>query len=327
VFSVLRQSDKSISPRFTAVGVLSTGHALGSILVHNEQFSGAIDSDPEWVYQRTGIRQRYLAPPETTTSDLACQAATQCLQQADVDPAEIDLLLVTTLSPDHLVPAVANVVQDHLGLSAGAMDLHASCAGFVYGLVTASQFIATGSCRSALVIGADTSSRFADPADRKLSPLFGDGAGAVLLGPGQGEQGMLAFDLGSDGSRRKMLQVPVSAEPRLVMDGRGVFKWAVTKLCQSVAEVLARADRNIKDVDHFVFHQANLRMLDSIARNLDVDMSKVVTNIQQVGNTANASIPLALHEAMQAGKIQAGDTVLIGGFGGGLSWGTCLLQW
>jgi 3-oxoacyl-[acyl-carrier-protein] synthase-3 len=249
-------------------------------------------------------------------------------------------LVVGTFTPDRPVCSTAATVQDRLGIPSGAIEISAACAGFVYALATAAQFIATGASRRALVIGADCNSRIIDPSVPKIYPLFGDGAGAVLVEPGSREQGLLAYTLGADGSGAEMLYkpmggtlVPASHEAidaglhLLVMDGKGVFKWATRVLVESIKDVLAHAKLTLADIDLFVLHQANLRIIDAAADNLGIDRAKLVTNLERYGNTSGGSVPLALDEAMLAGRVRAGDKILMSGYGAGLAWGTAIFQW
>ncbi len=325
--------------RLTGVQILSTGSYVPEKIVTNEALA-SLGCDADWIIQRTGIRERRHAPPEISTSDMALAAATRCLEAADVDRRDIDLLVLATLSPDYLLPATAAAVQDRLGLNCAAMDVSAACAGFMYALVTGMQFVATGSSKLALVIGADTNSRVMNPDDKKTYPLFGDGAGAVLLAKGSDEQGLLSYTLGADGSGEQLLirpaggsRVPLPDVSRngsdwfVKMDGRPVFKWAVRLLDDSSRQVLGAAGYDAGDVDLWLFHQANIRILDAAADALAIDRSKIETHLDRYGNTSAGSVPIALDEAFRAGRFQRGDLLLMCGFGGGLSWGTALMRW
>ncbi|MEX0978616.1 MAG: beta-ketoacyl-ACP synthase 3, partial [Pirellulales bacterium] len=245
-----------------------------------------------------------------------------------------------TFTPDHLVSSAAALVQNRLGIPSAAIEVSSACAGFVYALVTAAQFVATGASRRALVIGADCNSRVVDTSTPKSYPLFGDGAGAVLLEPGSSEQGLLAYTLGADGSGSEMLykqmggsRVPASHEAidaglnHLVMDGKGVFKWATRVLCDSIKEVLAKARLELADIDLFVLHQANQRIIDAAADNLGIDRAKLPMNIDRYGNTSGGSVPLLLDEVCQQGRVRPGDNILMIGYGAGLSWGTAIFRW
>jgi 3-oxoacyl-[acyl-carrier-protein] synthase-3 len=294
----------------------------------------------DWIIQRTGIRERRHAPPEISTSDMAVAAAERCIHCAGVDCREIDLVILATLSPDYLLPATATAVQNRLGLNCAAMDLSAACAGFMYALVTGMQFVATGSSQLALIIGADTNSRVMNPADKKTFPLFGDGAGAVLLTKGSEKQGLLSYTLGADGAGEQLLIRPVGgsrtplngkvdnrADWFVKMDGRPVFKWAVRLLEDSSQQVLQAAGHKTSDVKLWLLHQANTRILDAAADALRIDRSKMETHIDRYGNTSAGSVPIALDESLRGGRFGRDDLLLLCGFGGGLSWGTALMRW
>jgi 3-oxoacyl-[acyl-carrier-protein] synthase-3 len=325
--------------RLTGVQIVATGSYVPDCVVTNEALA-SLGCDADWILQRTGIRERRHAPPAISTSDMALAAAERCLASADVDRREIDLLVLATLSPDYLLPATAAAVQNRLGLNCAAMDVSAACAGFMYALVTAMQFVATGSSKLALVIGADTNSRVMNPDDKKTYPLFGDGAGAVLVAKGSDSQGLLAYTLGADGSGEQLLirlaggsRVPLPLDSRngadwfVRMDGKPVFKWAVRLLDDSSRHVLKAAGYDTTDVDLWLFHQANIRILDAAADALAIDRRKVETHIDRYGNTSAGSVPIALDEALRAGRFTRGDLLMMCGFGGGLSWGTALVRW
>ncbi len=332
-------SRRSPLRRLCGVQVLATGSYVPEQIVRNEDLV-SLGCDADWILQRTGIRERRYAPPEMATSDLAVKACERCLEQAGVSAAEIDLVVLGTFTPDLPVPATACLVQDRLGISAPAFDVQAACAGFLYSLVVGMQFVAAGTSRRALVIGADTNSRIADPADKKTYPLFGDGAGAALLGPGDAKQGLLSYTLGSDGSGQKMLcrlmggtRTPITTEglsrgdQYLRMDGRPIFKWAVRLIEETARDVLEAAEMTVDDIDLLVLHQANVRIVEAAAENLGVPREKVLINVDRYGNTSAASVPLLLDEAYRAGKIHPGNRILLSGFGAGLAWGTAILQW
>lgn len=326
------------------VKILGSGHATGSIQIQNEDLV-ELGCDSDWIIQRTGIRTRYHVAPDEATSDMAIAAARQCLRRAKVDPSEVDLIIVATVSPDHLTPSTACIVQAALGCQAAAFDMNAACSGFIYGLVTASQFIRTGCVRRALVIGAETLSMTLDPADKKTYPLFGDGAGAVLLGAdadpdAEDASGILAFRLASEGKLRDALVIPGggSRQPLnqdvldnqlqyLSMDGRTVFKWAVKLIPDVVGEMLFRAELGLEDIDLFIPHQANIRIIDAAVETLGIERSKVFVNLDRYGNTSAASIPISISEAFAQGRISHGSRVMMIGFGAGLTWGACLFRW
>ena len=340
-----RATDTELFPKRSRLGklmgvkVVGIGSKVPDNVVRNEDLA-VLGYDAEWIVQRTGILERRHADPSTATSDLAVDAARRCIDDAGVDPQDIDLLLLGTYTPDLLLPATANLVQDRLGLRAPAMDVSAACASFIYAMITGMQFVATGCSRLVLVIGADCNSRIIDPADERTFPLFGDAAGAVLLESGDPNQGLLSFAVGSDGSGADLLyrpmggtRMPFSQDAELNgqqfirMEGRSIFKWVVRMLRATISETLEAADMTLDDVDLVIFHQANMRIIDSATKDMNIDPQKVFNNLQRYGNTSAASIPLALDEAFRAGRIHRGDHVLFSGFGAGLAWGTVLMKW
>jgi 3-oxoacyl-[acyl-carrier-protein] synthase-3 len=321
------------------VQIVGTGSAVPDHVVTNDDLA-PLGCDAEWIVQRTGIRERRHCPPEMTTSDLAVVAAERCLQAAGVDRGDVDLLVLATLSPDRLMPATATAVQHRLDLSCAAMDVSAACAGFAYALAVGMQFVATGCSQRALVIGAEANSRVVDPADIKTYPLFGDGAGAVLLAPGSPEQGAMAYVLGADGSGADLLCRNVGGAARpfraagpqdgswfIEMDGRPVFKWAVRIVEQSARQVLDAAGWAPEQVNCWLLHQANVRILDAAIEGLGISRERVVMHMDCYGNTSAASIPLALDETLRAGGIRRGDHLVMSGFGAGLTWGTFAWRW
>lgn len=324
--------------RLMGVRIIGNGSYLPQPVVTNEDLASR-GFDADWILQRTGIRERRHAPLDMATSDMAVLAAEKCLASAGVPREEIDLLILATLSPDHLMPQTATAVQHRLGLNCPAVDVSAACAGFMYAMVMGMQFIATGCSRRALIIGADTNSRVTDPADFKTYPLFGDGAGAVLLAPGSPEQGLMAYTLGANGAGIDLLYRPGGVKPSpnveqskrchgyMQMDGRPVFKWAVRLLEESPKQVLQAAGSEFADVKLWILHQANVRILDAAVESLGIQRERVVMHLDRYGNTSAGSIPIAIDESLRAGRIRAGDQILLCGFGGGLSWGTALMRW
>ncbi|OHB70816.1 MAG: 3-oxoacyl-ACP synthase [Planctomycetes bacterium RBG_13_63_9] len=321
------------------VRVVGIGSTAPENLVRNEDLA-ALGYDADWIVQRTGILERRHAAPDVATSDLAVEAARRCIEDAGADPQEIDLVLLGTFTPDMPLPATACLVQDQLGLCAPAMDVQAACASFIYAMITGMQFVATGCSRLALIIGADCNSRVVNPADQRTFPLFGDAAGAVLLAPGTETQGLLSYAVGSDGSGAGLLCRPMGGSRLpfdhavendgrhfLHMEGRPIFKWAIRMLRETVSEVLRAADMTLDDVDLVIFHQANMRILESARKDLGIDPKKVFNNLERYGNTSAASIPLALDEAFREGRIHDGSHILFSGFGAGLAWGTVLMRW
>lgn len=322
------------------VQVAGCGAYLPDRIVSNEQLNRMYGCDPEWILQRTGIQERRHAPPDMATSDLCVEAARRAIRSSGVDPQQIDLLVLGTFSPDYQCPSTACLVQDQLGLDCPAFDTVAACAGFMYSLVTAAQFVATGNAKYALAVGGDVNSRIVNPHDQKVYPLFGDGAGAVLLTRGTNDQGLLCYQLGSDGSGGPMLdrpaggtRIPISADAILAgdhflrMDGRGVFKWAVRMLTDTIELVLEKSGMTVHDVSLFLLHQANIRIINAAAEQLGIPEHKLFNNLHKYGNTSGGSIPIVLDEALQSGRIDRGDTLLMCGFGAGLTWGTGLFRW
>lgn len=326
--------------RLTGFQIVATGSSAPDAIVSNEDLQASHGFDPQWIAQRTGIRQRRHAPAEWATSDLCREACLRCLRAAGVAREEVDLLIVATHTPDLAMPGTACLVQEKLGLFCGAFDVQAACAGFMYALAIGAQFVRSGNASRCLVVGADVSSRIVNPADPSTYPLFGDGAGAVLLAPGGAEQGFLAYQLGTDGSGAELLgrpaggsRTPLTAERLQArqhyfqMNGRAVFRWAVDTVSRSAGEVLRAAGLTPADIALFVPHQANQRILDLAGQRLGLPAERVYSNLARYGNTMAGSIPLALDEAIAEGRIRRGDRILLSGFGAGLSWGSAVVQW
>jgi 3-oxoacyl-[acyl-carrier-protein] synthase III len=332
-----------VEPRtrsLTGVQILGTGSYVPDNVVSNLDLRDSHGFDPEWIVNRTGIHERRFALPHQATSDLCTHAAARCLKDAGCDPAEVDLLVVGTFTPDMCFPSTGNLVQDRLRLNCPAFDVQAACAGFVFALATAAQFVAAGTSQRALVIGGDCNSRVINPGDQKSFPLFGDGAGAVLLAPGTRDQGLVAYQLGSDGSGGDLLsrpacgsRIPPTAEVLdqglhyLTMDGRAVFKWAVRILTDSTVAVMSEAKCQIEDVRWFIPHQANVRIIHAASDVLGFHRDAVYKNLERYGNTSAGSIPIALDELIKEGRVDRGDLLLTSGFGAGLNWGTALWRW
>jgi 3-oxoacyl-[acyl-carrier-protein] synthase-3 len=323
----------------TGVQILGTGSYAPAQIVHNRDLA-ALGCDADWIVQRTGIHERRHAPAGQVTSDVAYEAAVRCLDAAGVSAREVDLILVATMTPDSPMPTTACLLQQRLGCLAPALEMNAACAGFMYALVTAMQYVRSGCSRRALVVGADLMSRAVNPADKRTYPLFGDGGGAVLLGAGEDEQGLLAYTLGSEGDRAGVLTQPaggtrepispevlVAGRQFIHMEGRAVFKWAVRVLIDSSLDVLQHAGLGVHDVDLAVLHQANIRIIDAAVEDLGLPRDRVVVNLDRYGNTSAGSMPLALDEAARHGRIRPGDHILMSGFGGGLAWGTAIVKW
>jgi 3-oxoacyl-[acyl-carrier-protein] synthase-3 len=322
------------------VRVLATGSYVPDSIVSNDHLHQRFGHDSDWIVKRTGIRERRHALPHQATSDLCLEAARRCLDQAAVPAKDIDLLLLATFTPDMSFPSTACLVQDRLNLSCGAVDLQAACAGFMYALITGAAYVVSGASELCLVIGGDCNSRILNPADIKTYPLFGDGAGAVLLARGRPDQGLLSFSLGSDGAGGDLLSRPACGSrlpptPELLakglhfmhMDGRAVFRWAVAILCDTIQDVLQASGLGPADVDVYIPHQANIRIINASVDVLHIPRRKVFNNLDRYGNTSAGSVPLALDEAVAEGRIHPGDLVVLSGFGAGLTWGTTVMRW
>ncbi|MGO4531345.1 beta-ketoacyl-ACP synthase III [Paenibacillus sp. 2TAF8] len=323
------------------VGIIGTGKYVPEKILTNSDLEKMVDTNDEWIVSRTGIKERHIAAPDQATSDLAYEAALKALESAGMTGSDLDLIIVATITPDSSFPSTACILQDKLGAKgAAAFDLSAACSGFVYGLATATSFIKSGMYNNALVIGADCLSRITDYTDRNTCVLFGDGAGAVVVGEVPEGRGFKAFDLGAEGAGGSLLNIegggsrlPASTETienkkhYIYMNGREVFKFAVRVMGTATIEVLRKAGMDRTDVDLFVPHQANVRIIQSAMQRLELPEEKVVVNVDKYANTSAASIPLALVEAAEEGRMKAGDTVLMVGFGGGLTWGASVLVW
>ena len=306
----------------------------------NEELSKLVDTNDEWIQTRTGIKERRIAAPEEATSDLCLPAARAALADAAVAGAEVDLIIVATITPDMLFPATATILADHLGaVNAAAYDLSAGCTGFVYALTQGYGALAAGLARRVLVIGADTLSRAVDWEDRSTCILFGDGAGAVVLERVE-QGGFHAFELGADGAGGMELFVPAGGSRRpanaetvaarehyVKMNGREVYKFATRVLPSSARAVLEASKKSIGDIDLYVPHQANLRIIEHAARKLGIEEERVFVNVDRYGNTSSASIPLALCEARSEGRLTEGKLVLMTGMGAGLTWGSSVITW
>ncbi len=316
------------------------GMAVPDRILTNADLERLVETSDDWIVSRTGIKERRVVGANDSTTSLSVAAARQALDRAELTAEDIDLIIVGTCTPDQFLVSQACLVQSELGGNGGAFDLGAACSGFVYALVTGSQFIQSGLYDRVLVIGVDTLTRFVDYSDRSTCVLFGDGAGAVVLEATDQERGLLSSVLGADGVGHKHLYVPgwgslvpESAElfpefrPYLQMNGREVFKFAVRVMGDAAAEAVAKAGLTFDDVDMFIPHQANSRIIDAAARRLDLPRDKIWVNVDRFGNTSAASVPIALFEAIEAGKIEDGDNLVFVAFGGGLSWAAGLVRW
>ncbi|MDO9064239.1 MAG: beta-ketoacyl-ACP synthase III [Sulfuricella sp.] len=315
--------------------IIGTGGYLPEKILTNHDLAQMVDTSDEWVFSRTGIRERHIVAENQTTSDLAFQAAQSAIKMAGVDPQSIDLIIVATTTPDFVFPSTACILQEKLGIKSGgpAFDIQAVCSGFVYALATADQFIRGGQSKCALVVGAETFSRIMDWTDRNTCVLFGDGAGAVVLKASE-EPGIISTHLHADGSYGHLLAVPAylsggkaKGNPFVEMDGAGVFKFAVGVLDSIVEETLAANGMQKSDITWLVPHQANIRIIQATAKKLGMSMDNVVVTVDRHGNTSAASIPLALDVAVRDGRIKPGDTILMEGVGGGFTWGSALVTW
>ncbi len=325
-----------------AVTIAGSGAFAPETVMTNHDLQKLVDTTDEWIVSRTGMKERRIAGPEMATSDLAAEAARRALADAGLAAADVEMIIVATITPDYPFPNTACLVQDKIGArKAFCMGLEAACSGFVYAVETARNFIATGAVGNALVIGAEKMSSIMDWKDRTTCVLFGDGAGAVVLKPAaEGERGILSTTLGSDGSLTDLLLVPAGGSRKpasaetvaarehcLRMSGKEVFKHAVTNMARAAQAALARAGLQASDVDWIIPHQANLRIIAAIGERLKVPAEKFIVNVQTYGNTSGASIGLALDEAVRDGRIRKGDIVLFVAFGGGFTWGAMVLEW
>ncbi|MGN1386939.1 MAG: beta-ketoacyl-ACP synthase III [Bacillus sp. (in: firmicutes)] len=307
-------------------GILGIGRYLPGKIVTNKDFEARIDTSDEWIRTRTGIEERRIASEEFDTSNMAYEAAKQALLHSNLKAEDLDLILVATVTPDRAFPSVACMIQEQLGAKkAAAMDVSAACAGFMYGMITAEQFIKNKVYKNILVVGVEKLSKITDFNDRNTAVLFGDGAGAVVMGPVSDEKGILAFELGADGTGGKHLYN--NDEQHIVMNGREVFKFAVRQMGESCVKVLEKAGLGKEDVDFLIPHQANIRIMESARERLELPVEKMSKVVHKYGNTSSASIPIALVEEVESGRIKDGDLIVMVGFGGGLTWGAIALKW
>ena len=317
------------------------GMAVPARVLTNADLEKMVDTDDAWIQSRTGIRQRHIANDEESTASLAKDAALNALKVANLNPDEVELIIVSTSSPEHLFPATACLVQDQIGAShAGAFDLLAACSGFIYALNMATQAIRSGSVHNAIVIGAETLSRLVDWEDRNTCILFGDGAGAFVLQAGDDPGGLLSAVMRSDGSGGDLLSLPaggsrmpasadtvLNKQHTIHMSGREVFRFATRVMAQATKEAVASAQLQMEDIQLFIPHQANLRIIEAAMRGLEIPLERCLINIDRYGNTSTASIPIAVCEAVQQGRLQSGDNTVFVGFGAGLTWGAAVVRW
>ncbi len=323
--------------------IVGWGYHVPEKVITNRDLEQIVDTKDEWIRTRTGIEERHIAAsPRETTATLGMKAARKALEVADIHPHQVDLIICATSSPEHIFPSTASIIQDGIGaVNAGAFDLSAACSGFVYGLAMARGQILAGDAEYVLVIGSETLSRIVDWTDRNTCVLFGDGAGAVLVAASDVPGGIMATELGSDGSGADLLTLPAggSAIPAsletvssgahyIKMDGRAVFRFATRVMAEATRKVLDRAGVSVDDVDLIIPHQANIRIIQSsVVKQLRIPEDKVFINLQKYGNTSTASIPIALCEAIEAGKVQPGDDLVFVGFGAGLTWAAAAIKW
>ncbi|MBP8637784.1 MAG: ketoacyl-ACP synthase III [Dictyoglomi bacterium] len=321
------------------VGVRGIGAYTPPKVVTNFDLEKIVETSDEWIFTRTGIRERRIAEPDMATSDLSYMASKIALDSANLTPGDLDLIIVATVTPDMFFPATACILQDKLGATCPGFDLSAGCSGLIYALSVGAQFIANGMYDNILVVGGETLSKIIDWQDRSTCVLFGDAASAVILGPVD-TGGFRSFVLGADGGGGKLLELPAGGSRLpasyetisqrlhfIKMNGRDVFKFAVRVMEEASLEAIDKAGLTLKDIDLFIPHQANIRIIESAAERLNVPKDKFFVNLDRYGNTSSASVGLALYEAFWEGKIQKGSKILMVGFGAGLTWGACVLEW
>lgn len=307
-------------------GVLGIGRYVPEKVVTNLDLEKVMDTSDEWIRTRTGIQERRIAADNEDTSDLAYKAAVEALHKANVKAEDIDMIIVATVTPDQPFPTVSCMLQEKLGAKkAASYDVSAACAGFMYGMITAKQFIETNAYKHILVVGVEKLSKITDWDDRNTAVLFGDGAGAVVMGPVSEGRGILSFELGSDGTGGKHLYQ--NELDHIVMNGREVFKFAVRQMGESAVNVIEKAGLTKEDVDFLVPHQANIRIMEAARQRLDLPEEKMSKTIKYYGNTSAASIPISIVHELEAGKIQDDDLIVMVGFGGGLTWGAIAIRW
>jgi 3-oxoacyl-[acyl-carrier-protein] synthase III len=323
------------------VRIIGTGSYLPKKILTNADLEKMVDTSDEWIVTRTGIKQRHIAAAEQASSDLAVKAAKKAIEEAKVKPEDIDLVIVATITPDMFFPSTACLVQTQLGIkNAAAFDISAACTGFIYALSIAKQYLETGASKMALVIAAETLSKITDWQDRNTCVLFGDGAGAAVLKKTEGDSGLLAFYLGADGQYGDLLKMPGGGSRMpatedtvkqrmhfLKMSGNATFKIAVQSMIKASQEVIKKAGLKCEDINLVIPHQANIRIIEAMAKRVGVPMEKIFLNIHRCGNMSAATTAVGLDEAYRAGKIKKGDIVQIVAFGGGLTWGGCMMKW
>jgi 3-oxoacyl-[acyl-carrier-protein] synthase-3 len=322
------------------IRIVGTGKYVPDAVVSNDHLHARLGFDSDWIVKRTGILERRHCLPHQATSDLCVEAAQDCFEKSGFSAKDCDLLVLGTFTPDMSFPSTACIIQDRIGLIGPAVEVEAACAGFMYALITGAAYVLSGASDRCLVIGGDANSRVLNPDDIKTYPLFGDGAGAVILERGRPDQGLLAYSMGADGAGGPLLSRPACGSrlpptPELIhdgkhfmhMDGRAVFRWAVDILCDTIQDVLQAAALTTEDVELYVAHQANIRIINAAIDVLHIPRSKVFNNLEKYGNTSAGSIPIALDEALADGRLKEGQLVVLSGFGAGLAWGTAVVRW
>lgn len=305
-------------------GFIGIGKYVPPHILTNEDLEKRMDTSDEWIRTMTGIQERHIADETIDTSHMAYNAAADAIKDAGIQPEEIGLILVATVTPDQPFPSVSAMIQEQLGAkNAAAMDVSAACAGYMYGIVTAKQFVESGTYDYVLVVGVEKLSKITDWNDRNTAVLFGDGAGAAVIGKVSEGRGILSFELGADGSGGKYLY----QDEKIIMNGREVFKFAVRQMGQSAINVIEKAGLRKEDVDFLIPHQANIRIMESARQRLDLPIEKMSKTVHKYGNTSSASIPLSLFDDIAEGKVKDDDVIVLVGFGGGLTWGALCIKW
>lgn len=305
-------------------GILGMGRYIPEQAIKNEDFEKTLDTSDEWIRTRTGIEERRFAPDDIDSSDMAYFAAKEALEDANITAEELDLIIVATVTPEMPFPNVSNFIQERLGAKqAAAMDISAACAGFIYGIVTAKQFIENETYKNILVVGVEKLSKIIDKSDRNTAVLFGDGAGAAIVGSVSGDRGILSFELGTDGAGA----MHIHNDGFIRMNGREVFKFAVRQMGESALNVIEKAGLTKDDVDFLIPHQANIRIMEASRQRLELPEDKMSYTVKKYGNTSSSSIPIALVEELKNGKIKDGDIIVLVGFGAGLVWGATAIRW
>ena len=309
------------------VGIKGFGAYAPERVVDNAYFEGFLDTSDEWISKMTGIKERRWSRDDQDTSDLAYEASKKAIEDAGIKPNDIDMIIVATATGDMPFPSVANILQEKLGTGkVPTMDQLAACSGFMYSMITAKQYVQSGDYKNILVVGADKLSKITDLTDRSTAVLFGDGAGAVVIGEVSEGRGIISYEIGSDGSGGKYLYLNKETG-KLVMNGREVFKFAVRIMGEASTRVVEKASLESDDIDMFIPHQANIRIMESARERLGIEREKMSVSVNRFGNTSAASIPLSIQQELENGRIKDDDTLVLVGFGGGLTWGAMVIKW